>query len=399
MWQSMINHPRLPLLLSLLALAVALASHVGLLPSLNSPTLDGTSGSSFQTSTQQTSRPYTSAMVQGNFSTLIADVAEKLAPAVVNIDVTVQKETPPPAFGGSDIFRYFFGDAAPPPPQAYQQQGQGSGVIYNAEKGYIITNHHVVGGATEIVVTLNNHTKLPAKLIGSDTLTDLAVIQVLPTKTTRLQAAPLAEESSIRPGDWAIAIGSPLGFDHSVTLGIVSALSRSVPDLNKEVAFIQTDTAINPGNSGGPLVNLAGEVMGINTAISGRAQNIGFSIPSGTVHHVVDTLIAEGRVKRAYVGVSLTPLDTALKEALGASSTTTGVVIAQVQPGSPAEKAGLQQGDILQRINGIAVTSAKDVQDVIRKHPVGSQFKVLVLRQGNLVACTVQSKIMEESTS
>lgn len=395
----MLQSSRISLLVSFLALVVSI-TNASWWQALWQATPQTSSPPALQhpTTSQKDHRALPS-VTQAGFADSIASVAALLAPSVVNIDVTVQKQAPSPVFEGSDLFRYFFGDGMmSPPEQQYKQQGQGSGVVYQAEKGYIITNHHVVGGASEIVVTFNNHTKLPARLIGSDPLTDLAVIQVSPKPNTHLTAAPLAEESSIRPGDWAIAIGSPLGFDHSVTLGIVSALSRSVPDLNKEVAFIQTDTAINPGNSGGPLVNLSGQVMGINTAISGRAQNIGFAIPSDTVKHVVESLIKEGSVKRAYVGVHLTELNDELRDTLGVEKNTEGVVIAQVQPDSPAEQAGLKQGDIIQRVNGTVVRSAEDVQRLVRSQPIGSRFKVLLLRQGSLVACTLSSKPLTPST-
>ncbi|MFM7390714.1 MAG: S1C family serine protease [Vampirovibrionales bacterium] len=395
----MLQSSRISLLVSFLALVVSI-TNASWWQALWQATPQTSSPPALQhPTTPQKDRRALPSVAQAGFADSISSVAALLAPSVVNIDVTVQKQAPSPVFEGSDLFRYFFGDGMmSSPEQQYKQQGQGSGVVYQAEKGYIITNHHVVGGASEIVVTFNNHTKLPARLIGSDPLTDLAVIQVSPKPNTHLTAAPLAEESSIRPGDWAIAIGSPLGFDHSVTLGIVSALSRSVPDLNKEVAFIQTDTAINPGNSGGPLVNLSGQVMGINTAISGRAQNIGFAIPSDTVKHVVESLIKEGSVKRAYVGVHLTELNDELRDTLGVEKNTEGVVIAQVQPDSPAEQAGLKQGDIIQRVNGTVVRSAEDVQRLARSQPIGSRFKVLLLRQGSLVACTLSSKPLTPST-
>jgi serine protease Do len=326
----------------------------------------------------------------------------------VNIDVAVERLVQPASNGEgfpfgtdtseSEFFRRFLGFPPGEPQEAPRKEkqtvGQGSGVIVNAEKGYILTNHHVIHGASELVVTLNDKTKLKAKVVGSDALTDLAVVQVTPPKQG-LKAAKLGDSGKLRPGDWVLAIGSPLGFDHTVTMGIISALSRQVPDLNENVDFLQTDAAINPGNSGGPLVNLSGEVIGINTAIiaTGKAQNIGFTIPSNTVKTITEQLIAQGKIVRPYIGVALQELSPELAKSLGLSANTKGVVVATVSQGSPAAKAGLQQGDVIQRINGELVTNPKDLQQKIRALPIGTELGLQVLRgMDKLVACTLKTE-------
>jgi serine protease Do len=345
-----------------------------------------------------------------SFKTLLADVASAMAPSVVNIDVAVERLVQPAsnqaeAFFGSDpaeseFFRQFLGFPPTQPEVAPRKEkqtvGQGSGVIVNAEKGYILTNHHVIAGASELVVTLHNKTTLKAKVVGSDALTDLAVVQVTPPQAG-LKAAKLGDSGKLRPGDWVLAIGSPLGFDHTVTMGIISALSRQVPDLNDNVDFLQTDAAINPGNSGGPLVNLSGEVIGINTAIiaTGKAQNIGFTIPSNTVKTITEQLIAKGKITRPYIGVALQELSPELAKSLGVAENTQGVVVATVSQGSPAAKAGLQQGDVIQRFNGDLVSTPKVLQQKIRALPIGKQLRLQVLRGNNkLVACTLKTEAL-----
>jgi S1-C subfamily serine protease len=201
----------------------------------------------------------------------------------------------------------------------------------------------------------------------------------------------LGTSKNLRPGDWAIAIGSPLGLDHTVTLGIVSALGRSLSDISSlnNVELIQTDAAINPGNSGGPLLNIHGEVIGINTAIRQDGQNIGFAIPVDVFKGVADELIENGKVSRAYVGVYMQPMDKRLAKSLGVPETQSGVLVAGVQPGSPAEQAGLQREDIIQRVDGTEVESSQTVQTLVRKHKPGETISFLVLRDGKLIPIDV----------
>ncbi|MCS6266677.1 MAG: trypsin-like peptidase domain-containing protein [Vampirovibrio sp.] len=410
----------LPLVFSALALCISAytAYTTGALGSLGLPQLEQnppsvSSSGSTATPLLNNNNANTTVQVPSNpltqsFKTLLADVASAMAPSVVNIDVAVERLVQPASNGEgfpfgtdtseSEFFRRFLGFPPSQPQEAPRKEkqtvGQGSGVIVNAEKGYILTNHHVIHGASELVVTLNDKTKLKAKVVGSDALTDLAVVQVTPPKQG-LKAAKLGDSGKLRPGDWVLAIGSPLGFDHTVTMGIISALSRQVPDLNENVDFLQTDAAINPGNSGGPLVNLSGEVIGINTAIiaTGKAQNIGFTIPSNTVKTITEQLIAQGKIVRPYIGVALQELSPELAKSLGLSANTKGVVVATVSQGSPAAKAGLQQGDVIQRINGELVTNPKDLQQKIRALPIGTELGLQVLRtKDKLVACTLKTE-------
>ncbi|MCA9799509.1 MAG: trypsin-like peptidase domain-containing protein [Cyanobacteria bacterium HKST-UBA04] len=328
-------------------------------------------------------------------SNLIADVAEEVAPSVVNIDITKQGRTrvvPNPFH--DEFFQRFFGVQ----PQYFSQQqptvrGNGSGVVISKE-GHILTNNHVINGADEMVVTLNDGRKVPAHLIGQDPLTDLAIIQI--EGVANLKPAQIGDSDKIRPGEWVIAVGSPLGFDHTVTLGIISALSRQVPDINNNVEFIQTDAAINPGNSGGPLVNLRGEVVGINTAISGVGQNIGFAIPANTIKDVSKQLISAGNVVRPWIGISMTDLNPQLAQSLGLSPSTNGIVVAQVFPNSPAQRAGFRQGDVIQRVDGQALDDSKDLQKLIRSKPLNSTMNFQILRNGQMNALSLTTEKLPE---
>ena len=339
----------------------------------------------------------------GGLSARIADLAAEVAPSVVNIDVSRTQRVAPaqhlsPLYG--DLFERFFGfdmNVRPTPQQrSYKKQlGNGSGVVIDKD-GHILTNYHVIAGADEVMVTFKNTQKYPAKVVGRDRLSDLALLKI-EANPNDLTAAPLGNSDTLRPGDWVLAVGSPLGFDHTVTLGIVSALSREIPDINANVNFIQTDAAINPGNSGGPLVNLSGEVIGINTAISGRGQNIGFAIPANSVKTVVEDLKAKGSVTRPWIGISMTELNEGLAKSLGLPSNTKGVVVAQVLPGSPADKAGLEQGDVIQRINGTKVSTAKKIQEIVRQETIGSEFTMQILRGKTLKALTMKSEVLDEA--
>jgi serine protease Do len=346
---------------------------------------------------QKQSTPINSNPITHPFASLIADVAESTAPSVVNIDVEIQRMATSQQV--PDLFRYFFGIENLPQQQApYQQTGQGSGFIYDASQGIIITNNHVVSGATHIQVTLSDNSKHEAELMGGDTLTDLAVLRLKDGSTLKgLKASKVGNSESLRPGDWVLAIGSPLGFDHSVTLGIVSAISRYVPGLPEDVKFIQTDAAINPGNSGGPLVNIYGEVVGVNTAIAGKGQNIGFSIPSNSMREIVDQLIEHGSIERAYMGVALGELNPTLAQSLGYPAETKGVVVAEVAFGSPAAIAGLQQGDVIQRVDGTPVEDPKTIQEKVRKSPIGQEFTLQVLRGKKMLGIQLKSAKMQEA--
>jgi serine protease Do len=340
-------------------------------------------------------------------SSLIADVAERVAASVVNIDVeksaTVRANPLPDLMPFPDeLLQKFFGFRFTPPggsdvatPPNPKISGNGSGVVLDAQ-GHILTNYHVVSNASAIMVTLNDGRKVPAMLTGTDRLTDLAVLTI---SADKLQPAQLGTSAQLRPGEWVLAIGSPLGFDHTVTVGIISALSRRVPDLNNNVQFIQTDAAINPGNSGGPLVNLKGQVIGINTAISGVAQNIGFAIPVDTVQQVTQDLIAHGTVKRPWIGLGLGTLTPALTKALRLPDNTEGILVSQVLPDSPSAKAGLKQGDVIQRLEGKRLTDPKVLQDTVRNRPINTPLNLQILRDGQLIGITLQTALMPADPS
>lgn len=330
-------------------------------------------------------------------SSLIADVAEDIAPSVVNIDVARRarySNAQVPFMMDQDMFERFFGVRPMMPPQLQRQapvaKGTGSGLIISAD-GRILTNNHVIEGADEIMVTLKDGRKLKATVAGRDPMTDLAILKV---SAPNLKPAKLGNSSVLRPGEWVIAVGSPLGFDHTVTLGIVSALSRQVPDINTNVDFIQTDAAINPGNSGGPLVNLNGEVIGINTAISGSGQNIGFAIPINVVKNITTDLANGGQVNRPWIGITMAELNPNLAQSLGLPPTTAGVVVAQVMPNSPSYRAGFQEGDIIQRINGQAMANPKSIQDFIRSKPINSQLSIQIIRNGQMQALSLKTETL-----
>ncbi len=328
----------------------------------------------------------------------IADIAQSLAPAVVNIEVNQAVAIPTmnmPFFPGNPgqmpfgNFDFFFnGQRVTPkpngggnkiPPQADPQNVQhntGSGFIIRSD-GYILTNCHVVKGATKIRVTLADKRFFEGHVVGTDSFSDLAVVKI---DANELPIAKMGASSALRPGDFVIAIGSPLGFDHTVTFGIVSAIGRAVTDINGNINFIQTDAAINRGNSGGPLVNLDGEVIGINTAIQANAQNIGFSIPIDVAKNVCEDLIAHKKIMRPWLGLSMQDLDEVLAKSLGVAETTKGAAVAQVLEGSPAQKGGFQRADIIEKIDGKDIHGSKEVQEIVRSHKVGDTLNFFILR-------------------
>ncbi len=322
----------------------------------------------------------------------IADIAESAAPSVVNIDTQMSVSMPRDVFHngrGFGNFEFFFGpgfQGTPQAPRRFESRGSGSGVIVRKD-GYILTNNHVVKNATDIKVTLNDKQVFKGKVVGRDSFTDLALVKI---DAQDLPVVRFGSSKALRPGDWAIAIGSPLGLDHTVTLGIVSALGRSLADLNSNVELIQTDAAINPGNSGGPLLNIHGEVIGINTAIRSDAQNIGFAIPIDSAKDVISQLLAGGSIQRPYIGVYMQELDEKLARSLGLSKGAQGVVVAQVATNSPADQAGLQQGDLIERVDGQPVKTSKEVQGLVRAHKVGESVSMLVLRSGKLIPANVK---------
>jgi serine protease Do len=323
-------------------------------------------------------------LFQGN---RIADIAEAAAPAVVNIEVEkpgsngLQSMMP---FGQGGM-RFFFNnkeiDPVPFNSGAKPIKQTGSGFVVRPD-GYILTNAHVVKGAKRIAVTMNDGRNIVATIVGIDTFSDLAVLKIdakdLPTLT-------MGSSTNLRPGEFAIAIGSPLGYDHTVTLGIVSAVGRNVYDINENINFIQTDAAINTGNSGGPLLNLKGEVIGVNTAVVKGfvAQNIGFSIPVDIAKSVCEDLIAHKKILRPWLGIAMKDMTEPMVKSLGLPAGTKGVVVVEVYPSSPAENAGLKKQDVIQKIDGKDILNKKDVRDYVRARKIEDTLNFYILRGGS----------------
>lgn len=309
----------------------------------------------------------------------LAPMLENVLPAVVNINTTSSVSAADNPLFQDEFYRRFFG--VPDGARPRQAQSLGSGVIIDAAKGYVVTNHHVVEGADKISVTLTDGRTLDAKLIGSDKDSDVGVIQVEPDN---LVSVDLGDSESLRVGDFVVAIGNPFGVGQSASYGIVSAIGRSGVGLAYE-NFIQTDAAINQGNSGGALVDLTGKLVGINTAILSRGGGnvgIGFAIPTSMLRRVVDQLVEYGEVRRGKLGVYIQDLTSELAEALG-TDRNRGAVVSQVIPGSPAEAAGIQDGDIIIDVNGRDIRSAADLRNNIGLLRVGSEVDVVVVRSGN----------------
>ena len=309
----------------------------------------------------------------------LAPMLEKTIPGVVNISTKTKIRVQENPLFSDPFFRRFFD--VPNMPRERESQSLGSGVIINAEKGYIITNNHVIDKADEITVTLGDQRSFSAKVIGTDPEVDLAVIQI---KADHLTAVPLADSDKLRVGDFVVAIGNPFGLGQTVTSGIVSALGRSNLGIEGYEDFIQTDASINPGNSGGSLVNLKGQLVGINTAIvgpSGGNVGIGFAIPINMVKDTADQLIRYGEVRRGQLGVAIQDLTPELANAFNIKSGK-GVVISQVAEGSPASKAGIKPGDIVIAVDGKPVTNAAELRNAIGLQRVGSKVKLTLIREG-----------------
>lgn len=317
--------------------------------------------------------------VDGEALPTLAPMIERVTPAVVNISTRAKVVVRENSLLNDPIFRRFF-DL----PERYREreaQSLGSGVIVDAERGYVLTNHHVVDGADQITVRLRDGRKLNAVLVGADPDTDVAVVRV---PAEGLVELPLADSSALRVGDFVVAIGNPFGLGQTVTSGIVSALGRSGLGIEGYENFIQTDASINPGNSGGALVNLRGELVGINTAIiapGGGNVGIGFAIPSSMARDIMEQLVTHGEVRRGQLGVSAQDLTPELAVAFGIQDTE-GAVVLQVAEGSPAERAGLQRGDVLVEFNGRPIRSADDVRNRIGLLRAGQTVQFTLVRGG-----------------
>nr|WP_246058841.1 Do family serine endopeptidase [Luteibacter pinisoli] len=306
----------------------------------------------------------------------LAPMLAKVTPAVVNISTKTRIRTRN-AYADDPLFAQLFGQGVP---RERVEQSLGSGVVVDAAKGYVLTNNHVVGGADDITVTLQDGRDLKAKLIGTDPDTDVAVLQI---PAEGLQALPVADSAQLRVGDFVVAVGDPFGLGQTATSGMVSAVNRT--GLGKGIQnFIQTDASINPGNSGGALVNLRGELVGINSMIftpSGGNVGIGFAIPTDLATGVMKQLLAYGKVRRGNLGVEVQDITPRIAKALGLKDTN-GAVVTSVTTGSPADGAGLQTGDVLTAIDGKPVRSAQDLRNTEGLLPLGSKVKLGVQREG-----------------
>lgn len=320
----------------------------------------------------------------------IARAAQKVGPAVVRIDAAREvAEELPNSLDPSEqpFFRRFFGEDLPVP-REHIERGTGSGFILTAD-GQLLTNAHVVEGAKQVKVTLKDGQVFKGQVLGIDKVTDVAVVKI---NAQNLPTVTLGRADTLQPGEWAIAIGNPLGLDNTVTVGIISALGRSssevgVPD--KRVRFIQTDAAINPGNSGGPLLNGRGEVIGINTAIRADAQGLGFAIPIETAQRVSSQLLSKGKADHPFLGIHMVTLTPELREELKDKrdfplkiTEAKGVLILRVVANSPADQAGFQVGDIIQKVGGQPVTTAADVQERVEESEIGKVLEVEIKRYG-----------------
>jgi serine protease Do len=332
-------------------------------------------------------------MVPANFS----DLAEKVRPGVVNIQVVKKvknvgfgiRGNP---FGDRNPFGDFFGPFFEGnPPREFKQQGVGSGFIMSRD-GYILTNNHVVDDADQIKVKLSNGKEYEGKVVGRDPKTDLALVRI--EGATDLHPLMLGNSEDLKVGSWVVAVGSPFGLEQTVTAGIVSAKGRVIGSGPYD-NFIQTDASINPGNSGGPLINLKGEVVGINTAIIASGQGIGFAIPINMAKEIAPQLQEKGHVTRGWLGVSIQGMTPEIAKSLGLKEKK-GALVAQVVPGSPAEKAGIEQGDVIVEFDGKDVSDSTDLPRIVASTPVGKSVTVKLSRDGKVTDRQVKLGEMEE---
>ncbi|MFZ3122941.1 MAG: DegQ family serine endoprotease [Thermodesulfovibrionales bacterium] len=313
-------------------------------------------------------------------SKAFSEIANSVSPVVVNISTTKIVKREAPSFFDDPFFNFFGPSHDFGSPKKWKEQSLGSGVIVSSD-GYIITNNHVIEQAEEIKVTLYDKKSFKGKIVGSDPKTDIAVIKI---NAGNLPTAAWADSDKLQVGEFVLAIGNPFGLSHSVTMGIISAVGRASVGITDYEDFIQTDAAINPGNSGGPLVNIKGEVIGINTAIfskTGGYQGIGFSVPSNLVRSVMEDLIKYGKKTRGWLGVSIQRLTPELAEKFGIKDSD-GALVGDVVKGSPAEKAGIMRGDIVLEYNGKKVKDADSLRNTVAQTKAGSQVNIKILRKG-----------------
>ena len=336
-------------------------------------------------------------------SNFVVDVVRETGPAVVRINAAKMVKTETPESPNDPFLQRFFGSQVPAQPNEHLERGTGSGFIVS-DDGQIFTNAHVVAGADQVSVTLKDGRTFAGKVLGADPLTDVAVVKI---EADHLPVVKLGDSKQLQVGEWAIAIGNPLGLDNTVTTGILSATGRrsaeiGVPD--KRVDFLQTDAAINPGNSGGPLLNADGQVIGMNTAIIQNAQGIGFAIPINQAKEIAQQLTTQGKVDHPFLGIQMVTVTPELKDQIRQQTNTEiqadkGVVIMEVVPNSPAAQANLQAGDVIQKVQGQAIESADQVQEIVGKTKIGDQLTVDVLRNGKPETLTVEVGVLPTTNS
>jgi Do/DeqQ family serine protease len=336
--------------------------------------------------------PPLSAATDPNF---VTQVVQKVGPAVVRIDSSRTVKAQVPDEFNDPFFQRFFGSQMPEQ-QNRVERGTGSGFIISAD-GRILTNAHVVDGADTVTVILKDGRSFKGKVLGKDELTDVAVVKI---QADNLPLVALGNSDQLQAGEWAIAIGNPLGLDNTVTTGIISATGRSsnlIGAADKRVEYIQTDAAINPGNSGGPLLNSRGQVIAMNTAIIQGAQGLGFAIPINTAQRISSQIIATGKVEHPYLGIQMMGLTPQLKQNINSDPNSglsvdedKGVLVIKVVPNSPAAKAGIRAGDVIQKLGGQAVTDANSVQKVVENSQIGGDLRLELRRNGQNLNIAVQ---------
>lgn len=331
----------------------------------------------------------------GGDPNFVVGVVQKVGGAVVRIDSSRTVSSQPEEFE-DPFFRRFFGDRIPSQPRQRVERGSGSGFIINST-GQILTNSHVVDGADNVTVTLKDGRSFQGKVLGEDPVTDVAVIKI---DANNLPTLGIGNSDALQPGEAVIAIGNPLGLNNTVTSGIISATGRSSSDIgasDKRVDYIQTDAAINPGNSGGPLLNVRGQVIGMNTAIIRGAQGLGFAIPINTAQRIAQELITNGKVDHPYLGIQMVTLTPELKERINKQlgdritlTTNDGVLLINIVPRSPAAIAGLKSGDVIRSINDQPVTKIEDVQKLVENSKIGEPLQMQVERNGQTAQVAVR---------
>ncbi len=328
-------------------------------------------------------------------TSFITEVVKDSGPAVVRINASKVVSAEMPEVFNDPVFRHFFAGSVPQNPEKQIRRGLGSGLIVSSD-GLIYTNAHVIEGADKVTVTLKDGRTLQGKVLGGDKVTDVAVVKI---NATNLPTVKLGNSDRLQAGEWAIAIGNPLGLDNTVTAGIISAIGRHSSDIgegNKRVDFLQTDAAINPGNSGGPLLNSRGEVIGINTAIIQHAQGIGFAIPINKAKQVADQIITKGKVEHAYLGIYMVGINPEIKQEIQQQAkginikADKGVLVVNVANNSPSSKAGIKPGDVIQSLANREVKDPSSIQDLVEKTEIGQQIPITLDRNGQKISLNVR---------